>query len=689
MPGEAMIRILDGNTFVLSDTRGDIEASPTFPTGFFSFDTRFLSTWRLTLDGESPQPLSVDDVRYFDVRFFLVTGGAGEYVDAKTSIIRERILSGGFDESITVLNHSRSPIDLTLRVDAGADFADLFGVKGSQGGKGRVRVRVEEGALRFIYQRETFRRETIISSSERCDIDERGFTFTVHVDGHGRWSTRFRVRALGSDGREIRTSLQSTRPGVKTLTRDEVDAWLEETPRLISDNEVLTRTYKRSLIDLAALRFSPLISGGSTLPAAGLPWFMTVFGRDTIFTSLQVLPFVPALAAETLLELAAMQAHHWDDFRDEEPGKIAHEFRYGETAAFEEQPHTPYYGTADATPLYVVLLDEYERWSGDADLVRRLESVARAALGWIDNYGDLVGNGYIWYQRRNLETGLENQCWKDSPDSISYKDGRLAPLPRATCELQGYAYDAKIRGARLARQFWNDPEYADRLEREAEELKQRFNRDFWVEDGQFYALGLDPEGKSVDALTSNMGHLLWSGIVPPERAGRVADHLLGPRLFSGWGVRTLATTEGRYNPVGYHVGTVWPFDNSIIAWGLWRYGFRKEVARIASAIFDASQYFGGRLPEAIAGYDRDLTDYPVLYPTACSPQAWSTGTPLLLVRALLGMEPKGDTLACDPFLPAGFTQLGLLEVPGRWGRVDIVHGEREVRPATVRVTSPL
>ncbi|MCW3820898.1 amylo-alpha-1,6-glucosidase, partial [Micromonospora sp. DR5-3] len=235
---------------------------------------------------------------------------------------------------------------------------------------------------------------------------------------------------------------------------------------------------------------------------------------------------------------------------------------------------------------------------------------------WIDEYGDIMGNGYIWYQRRNQRNGLENQCWKDSWDSISYRDGRLPGLPRATCELQGYAYDAKIRGARLAREFWNDPTYADQLERQAADLKHRFNHDFWIEDGQYYALALDADGNQVDALSSNIGHLLWSGIVDQPRAAKIAEHLLGPRLFSGWGVRTLAEGEARYNPLGYHVGTVWPFDNSLIAWGLRRYGFNAEAAHIAEGILDAANYFDGRLPEAFAGYPRHLTRYPVQYPTA-------------------------------------------------------------------------
>jgi len=344
--------------------------------------------------------------------------------------------------------------------------------------------------------------------------------------------------------------------------------------------------------------------------------------------------------------------------------------RYGEMTAFEERPHSPYYGCADATPLFVVLLDEYERWTGDTKLVRELEFEARAALNWIDEYADLLGNGYVAYRRRNEETGLENQCWKDSWDSISFRDGNLPGFPRATCELQGYAYDAKVRAARLARLVWQDAALAERLEREAADLKRRFNRDFWVEDGEYFAVALDADGRQVDSLTSNNGHLLWSGIVDKSKASAVVRHLMSDRLFSGWGVRTLAVGDGRYNPIGYHVGTIWPFDNSFITWGLRRYGFKEDAARIATGILEAAEFFDGRLPEAFGGYPRTMTKYPVQYPTACSPQAWSTGAPLLLLRTMLGLEPIGDHLVVDPALPTTIGRLELLDIPGRWGRID-------------------
>ena len=683
---ERGVSILDGNTFVVSDRRGDLHPSPDFPTGLFSFDTRFLSTWVLTIDGEPLNALSRDDLEYFETRYFLVPGRPTHYVDAKVSVIRQQQISREFSEQLTVLNHDTEERRLTLRVEMATDFADLFEIKNVRQKTGRASTSVEDGHLRFRYERGTFHRETIISSTEPARVDERGMTFELRIEPHGRWSTELHVYPIvrGARGLDIRASLDAHRGRAKPQLRNDLDDFLAGTPQLVCDYEPLQDAYERSLVDLAAMRYSPL-AFPKRLPTAGLPWFMTIFGRDSVFISLQTLPFAPELASAVLRDLAFQQGSKLDDFRDEEPGKIAHEFRYGESAAFEEQPHSPYYGSADSTPLYVILLDEYERWTGDARLVRQLEFEARAALHWIDEYGDLLGNGYISYRRRNTVNGLENQCWKDSWDSISYRDGRLPRLPRATCELQGYAYDAKLRGARLARQFWNDPAYADRLEDEAADLKQRFNRDFWVEDGEYYALALDTDLKPVDAMSSNMGHLLWSGIAEPARARKVAQHLLGPSMFSGWGVRTLADSAARYNPVGYHVGTVWPFDNSIIAWGLWRYGFRKEAGQIAEAIIDASQYFNGRLPEAFAGYDRALTNFPVEYPTACSPQGWSTGAPLLFLRTMLGLNPHENHLATNPVLPPSINRIELLNVPGRWGRCNAFglrtdsHQRRRVR----------
>ena len=675
MNGET-VRILEGSTFVVSDRRGDLLASPTEPLGLFHQDTRYLSRWELTIDGKHPNVLSTDDLQYFSCQFFLVPGTGTVYVDADLSIRRQRKVGDGFHEDLTILNHRDAPVDLEVRIDAAADFADLFEVKDALSKKGELYRRVEKDRLILGYKRDRFVRETMISASAPIEIDEQGLRFRVHIEPHGQWTTCIEVvTAVEAGGfRKTRTLYGHESDDGVAKQGVSLSRWKDEAPRIWSSRRDIERTYDRSIEDLAALRFFPAMAPGQALPAAGLPWFMAMFGRDSVLTAYQALPFEPSLAATTLGILGLRQGAQVDDFRDEEPGKILHESRLGEMTAFEERPHSPYFGSADSTPLYLVLLDEYERWSGDRELVKQLEPVARKALDWIDHYGDRDGDGYVEYDRRNKETGLENQCWKDSWNSILFADGKLAPRPLATCEIQGYVYDAKTRCARLAREIWNDPELAARLDREAAELKQRFNRDYWLPDREYFALALDGQKRKVDALTSNIGHLLWSGIVDDDKAPAIARALMGPRLFSGWGVRTMAEGDAGYNPIGYHVGTVWPHDTSFIAHGLRRYGYLDEATRLAVGILDAAPYFHGRLPEAFAGYERTRTRFPVEYPTACSPQAWATGAPLLMLRVLMGLEPVGNHLIVEPHLDESIAVLALFGIPGRWGRRDAFAG---------------
>jgi glycogen debranching enzyme len=666
------VALLEGNTFVVSDRAGDIIATRTDPQGLFERDMRFLSRWVLSVDGVRPSLLSFDATSYFSARFFLAPSSGTVYVDAPLSIIRSRSVGEGFHEDIVVLSASSEPIDLELRIEAAADFADLFEVKDALEKRGELYHHVEDERLVLGYRRGRFVRETWISATAReVQLDPTGLTFRLRIDPHGTWTTCIEAIAavVGRGKRRARPRHAHGESEARPEIDGSLDRWLDEAPKLSSSWDELPRIYHRCLVDLAALRFHSNVVPGA-LPAAGLPWFMAIFGRDSILTSYQALPFVPELARTTLETLALLQGTRVDDFRDEEPGKIMHELRLGEMTAFEERPHSPYYGSADATPLFLVLLDEYERWTGDLELVRALERPARAALEWIDRFGDRDADGYVEYERRNAETGLENQCWKDSWNSILFADGRLASLPRATCEIQGYVYDAKVRAARLARCAWDDVALAERLEREAAELKARFNRDFWLADRGYFALALDGDKQPVDSLTSNIGHLLFSGIVDDDKASAVAAHLMGERLFSGWGVRTMAEGDGGYNPLGYHVGTVWPHDTSFIAAGLRRYGFHHEAARMALAMLEAAVVFEGRLPEAMAGYARALTRFPVEYPTACSPQAWATGTPLLLLRVLLGLEPFGEHLVMTPAIPSAIERIELLAIPGRWGRAD-------------------
>jgi glycogen debranching enzyme len=663
------VAILDGSTFVVSDRRGDLDATPTDNHGLFLEDTRFLSKWILTVSGIRPKTLSVDDQAYYKVQFFEAVTTGTVYVDAHLSVLRKRCVLEGFEETIEIENHGKEAVEVDVNLEVASDFADLFEVKDKLAKVGELYRSVNDGKLTLGYKRDTFVRETIIKASKKGEIREDGFTFKVKIPPQSSWSVSFDVAARGrrADIEDLERPRQTSAALDASLGRG-LSEFVAAAPRLVATWDPLIKIYRRSLVDLASLRFESGIAPGY-LPAAGLPWFMAAFGRDSLLTSFQALAFVPELAAATLRALGALQARKEDPFRDAEPGKILHEIRLGEMTAFEARPQSPYYGAADATMLFLILLEEYDRWTGDHTVARELEREARNALAWIDNYGDRDKDGYVEYERR-MDTGLDNQCWKDSWDSIAFADGTLAPTPRATCELQGYVYDAKHRCARLARELWNDPVLAEKLDREAEELKVRFNRDFWISERGFFALALDGQKRKVDSLTSNIGHLLWSGIAEEDKADLCMKHLMSDELFSGWGIRTMAASEGSYNPIGYHVGTVWPHDSSFIAWGLRRYGYRAEAARICRAILEAADLFDGRLPEAFGGYPRSKTGYPVEYPTACSPQAWATGAPLLALRTLLGLDSDGKHMIVDPAIPQPLGRIELLNVPGVWGRMD-------------------
>jgi glycogen debranching enzyme len=441
-----------------------------------------------------------------------------------------------------------------------------------------------------------------------------------------------------------------------------IHQWVDEAP-LLEASDDLEAVYHRSLVDLAALRIRPREEDLRwAMPAGGVPWFLTVFGRDSLIASYQALPFHPTLAEATLETLADLQAKERDDFTDAEPGKIPHELRRGKLVALGLDPHGPYYGTHDATQLFLIVLDEYERWTGDTGFVRRLEPNARAALAWIDEHGDLDGDGYLEYESRSAK-GLKNHCWKDSDTSIQFADGRPAAGPIATCEIQGYTYDARLRAARLAREVWGDDELAAEQERKARRLRERYNRDFWSDELGTYVLALDGEKRHVDAVTSNPGHLLWSGIVPPRRARAVAERLLRDDLFNGWGIRCLSSEMRGYNPLEYHAGTVWPHDAAICAEGMRRYGLRREAGIVCKAVLDAAVAFEYRLPELFAGFERDATNIPVPYPDALAPQAWAAGAPLLALRTLLGLDAVDGKLRSQPRVPRELGRISLRRIP--------------------------
>jgi len=654
--------VLDGSTFVVSDRLGDMRSDEGREHGFFCQDTRFLSHWVLRV-GETPlEMLGLDQGQHFAAQFFL-TPPVGPDTEAPCSIMRRRLIDHVWMEEISVINHRHESSVVQVVLELDTDFADLFEVKDGEVEAREVTSRRDDSSLTLSYEHDGFQRSVTISSSLPAAVTRDGFDFSLTLDPGEQWSSTFTITP-GAEQRMVafgqRFGQRRARDSFDAMSASksaELERWLARAPVLVASEPALMRTYRASLSDLGALRLPPDISEGATLPAAGLPWFMALFGRDSLITSFQALPYLPELAATTLRVLAAAQANDRDDFHEREPGKILHELRFGELTARGKRPHSPYFGSADATPLFLILLDEYHRWSGDGDLVRALEPSARAALAWIKDSGDADGDGYVEYSRRNPSTGLVNQCWKDSWDAIQFADGTLPHGPIATCEIQGYVYDALRRAAGLARDVWDDRALAERLDVQASELRASFRRDFWMPERGCHAVALDGEKRQVDSLSSNIGHLLWSGLLDEGEAATTAERLLDAELYSGWGVRTLGTGEAGYNPLGYHTGTVWPHENSLIVAGLARYGHREAAVAIAAAMLSAAPHFEHRLPEVFAGYPAAVTSVPVAYPTASRPQAWAAGTPLLLLTTLLDLQP--GLINADRQLPGGIGHVEL------------------------------
>jgi glycogen debranching enzyme len=586
--------------------------------GLFYRDVRHLARFRLRIDGEPPIPLA-SRTRGSEAEFVLSAGHDG------VGVVRRRTLGGGMTEEILLRNEALEAVEARVDLECAADFVDVFEVRGYRRAaeRGGVCARAGEGCLRFAYRRGEFRRGTVVRVS--------GEGVEPFAEP-GRIS--FGVRLAPGEERAARVSVVLDEGDEEVRWRRHASLY-EKTPALGTDSEALRRSWERSLEDLESLMLD--VGEGLLVPAAGAPWFMALFGRDALITGYQTMILGPEPAKSALRALAKYQATGRDDFRDAEPGKIPHELRVGEMAFFGEIPHSPYYGTVDATPLFLILLNEVWRWSADAGFVREMEGAARLALGWIIDHADRV-DGYVAYATRS-PAGLENHGWRDRANSMLFRDGTRAEAPIAPCEVQGYVYDAYRRTAELAEQVWGDIDLAAGLRAEAGALRERFDREFWMEDRGYYALALDGAGRRVDSLGSSAGHLLWSGIVPEERASAVAGRLMGAELFSGWGVRTMAADEAGYDPASYHNGSVWPHDNAIIAHGLRRYGLMDEVNRIAVAILEAASRFDHRLPEVFAGYSRGEVSEPMELPRSCSPQAWAAGTVPLLVRAMLGVEP--------------------------------------------------
>jgi glycogen debranching enzyme len=695
--GAESVAILEGRTFMCSSALGDIP--PKSIGGLLHNDTRFVSRWELTLAGRPLSLLKSRVVDYYSASFFLTNPDLPGIRANSVAVRRLRFVGDGFVEQIVALNTASEPMHLELALACGADFADLFEVKSAVRDRSAHISRTQKSSsLSYKYEVPGFLAETNIRVKDCCiaEIDPWRVVTQAATTISGNdlsWSVdlpphRALVATLEVGLRNHHETLVPVHHDFGEKQKEipgPLELWLAERPQFESDSGLLKSVVDKAIVDLAALRISGEVKGETyVMPAAGLPWFMTLFGRDTIIAGLQTLSVGPELAHGALHLLAASQGKTVDDFRDEEPGKILHEIRGGELTVLGEKPHNPYYGTSDATPLWLVLMENYWRVTSDDEFVRKHWNAVLAALAWIDNYGDRDGDGYVEYATKSPQ-GLGNQCWKDSWDGIQFQNGGIPCLPIATAEIQGYVYDAKCRVARMAKALFNDVTLAERLEREAHELYTRFNLDFWTgERGGFYVVGLDGDKRRIDSMTSNMGHLLWSGIVPQERARIVAGHLMSDKMFSGWGIRTLSTEDRGYNPIGYHTGTIWPHDNGLIAQGLARYGFRDEANRIALAHIEAAAFSDYRLPEAFAGFQRAVSGFPVPYPTACSPQAWATGATFQFLQVMLGEEVRDGEIRLEPHIPEqiGRIKMRRLHALGKLWDIEAIGDKAHVRLAS-------
>jgi glycogen debranching enzyme len=674
--------------FLLSDAFGDLKTDQR-GLGLYTGDTRVLSRLELRIDGQRPVVLRTGTGAGYActiqmtnpdlARNPLEKGDRAEMLARQSlGIVRERRVSdGGLDELVRVHNYTMHPERCVLSLALDADFADIFEVRGvRRAARGeRAPASVDDESVTFEYRGldGRLRRTRIHVSEHPTRVEPAGEPDSVDAATGVVLAFEWLVPPAGDRSLAVRVTTQVDEPAASAARRSSGPvtfqasdaeaahrAWHGTSTSVSSSHAGAERAFRRSMADLRLL-IDPGPGEGERYIAAGIPWYDTLFGRDSIITSLQLLSIRPQVASDTLSVLARLQATASDDWRDAEPGKILHELRTGEMALANEIPHTPYYGSVDSTPLFLVLLSEYERWTADMALVDRLWPAALAALDWIDHDGDGDGDGFVEYFRRS-ERGLLNQGWKDSADAIRWADGRLAEGPIALVEVQGYVYLARKGMARLARRR-GELDLADRLDAAATDLRTRFEAAFWLDEPGTYAVALDGDKRAVDSVTSNAGHVLWSGIASPERAARVAASLMAPDMFSGWGIRTLSSAMAGYNPISYHIGSIWPHDNAICATGLWRYGFGEEASRVAAALLEATQFFrDARLPELFCGFDRASSPFPVPYPVACSPQAWAAGATFQLLEAMLGLAPDAADHELElrgPMLPAWLPEVRL------------------------------
>lgn len=655
-----MLVVKNGALFMCSDRAGDVRPDAETGEGLYAFDTRFLSELRLTVGGMTPMPLAASADHAFEISIdasIPETTTRDELSLSQTNLVlrRRRLVSDRVYERVEIANHGSGVATTELRVALSADFADIFEVRGTQG----LSLRLRKPALEHLRDGVTFGYAGLDDVVRRTDVAFDPLPADLGIQGSratASWPIQLAPRQSLVVELVLECSLGSNRSAhasfdeAESACREEAVGWVAASTSIESSNQPYDGLIDATMRDLYALQ-TPM--NGGRITAAGIPWYVAPFGRDALWTSYECLMSRPGLARDTLLLLAEHQARQDDAHRDAEPGKILHEMRSGELAGAGLVPHTPYFGTIDATPLFLVLAAAYYEWTGDVETMTRLKPHLEAALSWIDDHGDADGDGFVEYERRS-PVGLRNQGWKDSPGAIVDADGSPARGSIALCEVQAYVFMGKVRIAGVFERL-REHERARTLRKEAELLRDAFNRSFWLEDEGTFAVALDGDKNLVGSVTSNAGHCLFAGIADDDKARSVADRLLAPDMFSGWGIRTLSSESAAYDPTSYHNGSVWPHDNAIVAAGLKRYGRTEDVERIAAALFEAAmQSPESRLPELFCGFPRHLEKPYVDYPVACIPQAWSSAAPLMLLQTMLGISanaPRGSLDAAQPSLP--------------------------------------
>ncbi len=663
-----LVTLFEGSTFCLSDRAGDLVGGL---HGLFFLDARLLSRFVLLVDGAPLQQLTVAPDSPYGATF--VSKGRPErgLVDSDLLLIRQRHVGQGLREDFELRNAGRRTVQVSLELVVAVDFAHIFEVKQARvRTDGQLPALLEDHALVFSDTRGDRRRQVRVSFTGSPVLEPDRAVWHLTLRPGARWKSCVGLTCALDDD-EIRPRYSCGESIAEAEPNRRLQAWRSDIAQVSAEHAGWRRTLARTVADLGALRIFDPEHPQFPVVAAGAPWYMTLFGRDSLITSWMALLIQPDLAIGTLETLARLQGTRVDPSTEEQPGRILHEVRTSTRPGQALAEGDLYYGACDATPLFVMLLGELHRWGLYPERVRELLPAADRAISWLRTYGDPDGDGFVEYARSTAH-GLRNQGWKDSADGIPFADGSMPEPPIALCEVQGYTYAAYLARAELA-DAYGDPAVAADCRERARSLRAAFNRHFWLPDRGWYALALDGAKRPVDALASNMGHCLWTGIVDEEHAAAVADHLLSPAMFGGWGVRTLATTMAAYNPLSYHDGSVWPHDNAILVAGLARYGFLEHAHRITTAILAAADELDGRLPELFAGIGRAEVSVPVAYPSSCTPQAWAAAAPLLMLRSLLRLDPDvpAGRVHLAPALPPGTGPLRLQGVRIGSARVDV------------------